>query len=85
MELPILLMIFVPSNNVQTGSGAHPASHLASTGVLYQVYGGIGVLLTTHLAEVENEWRYTSPSPFPSYLSSSLRWMDQLYLYSPPL
>lgn len=42
-------MIFILSVNIHTGYGVHPAAHLVSIGVLYQVYSGLGVLLTTHL------------------------------------
>jgi hypothetical protein len=51
--------------NVQTGSGAHPASCLVGTQVPSRGYSDLSVKLTIHLHSVEakNEWSYVSAPP----------------------
>ena len=61
VQIPARVRNFSFLPNLQTGSGAHPASHLMRNGVL--PLSGRGVKLTTNLqisAKFSNEWSYVS-------------------------
>ena len=70
-RIPIAARDFSPLQNVQTGSGAHPAPFLMTTGVLPREKKRSGHkinLSPPSSAEVTNQWSYTSTPPFmPSW------------------
>ena len=70
-RIPIAARDFVPLQNVQTGSGAHPASSLIRTEVLPREIKRSGHKINLSYppsAEVTNQWSYAStPSFMPSW------------------
>jgi len=70
-RIPIAQRDFSPVQNVQTDSGAHPASCLIATEVLPREIKRSGHkinLLPPSSAEVTNRWSYTSTAPLTDTL-----------------